>query len=734
MHASGEPSTSANLFRDKDDFVPIVLDGEGYDGAPQQTAANYRGLLRNTLAATLYTQNFIQHEKSMEEHLERMVHGDLGTVAQLIGLAPIEYHTNVDSWLNMDGNRVKLQTTSAHMALESNQSSVRITWRHPQLASGSENRVVTQFKEDELAVLLASIYTSMFESEEPTFSENGLNAINLRRHVFPLNNRAGFVLFLRLVKDRVFVHAWDEAMHEFFKQAKVQVPGRHDFPYYHELILYMHILDVYTSPDLLFTGNYHAFAALHVGHGWVHQRGSKFTDDFKLTVVTDDSKPLDEISVGFHIRGNRVTESVFKELLGPMLTIFETNVADENAVFVTKSMPGVSGTMAISSATRPSEAQFSSQARHIVPYDGFIVSMHAQVDPLDASIPFVTCHVELASEELRSVPFNMDGVYRPSDATPFSYVIDAHDAIPGFVVDFPIPVSESGTSVTLGDGCLDVRIRTSPMAWAANPTALYPTILNKALEPVLINLAYVNLDLQPAIDSLQSSRLDWLKYTLHAQFTPRENFYTRSPQSFDGANTDRLQFCILVSKLRIDLGNKTPLLDAALVIMHKDNAKELGAWGDYARGPDISRLTVDDGEIDVWRQALAAWAERCRTWQHGPDCAYKKVNQQSVPLPVPRGRPSLADRVAADRVMCSCGVGKFPEGYLAATPYWKLARQQAVRVAIAPIYPCNLVQETGIRRDTRYISLDGSGSGTETVMSGEEDSNCTMGSEAGSPQ
>jgi hypothetical protein len=78
---------------------------------------------------------------------------------------------------------------------------------------------------------------------------------------------------------------------------------------------------------------------------------------------------------------------------------------------------------------------------------------------------------------------------------------------------------------------------------------------------------------------------------------------------------------------------------------------------------------------------LPGWAERCREWSHVEGkCEYVKMGR----VPVGEGN--------GEKVLCGCGMGKLPEGFIA-LPGWEAAARYATRVAISPVFAEGLVEE-----------------------------------------
>ncbi|KAL2163281.1 hypothetical protein VTH06DRAFT_5337 [Thermothelomyces fergusii] len=149
---------------------------------------------------------------------------------------------------------------------------------------------------------------------------------------------------------------------------------------------------------------------------------------------------------------------------------------------------------------------------------------------------------------------------------------------------------------------------------------------------------------------------------------------------------------LFVSAIRLDGAHGGVVLDAAVLPFTKRliRSGELAEFLILLRTLECCTLAVGEEELALWKRALPALAERCRTWRHDPDagCEYYAAGggggggSGSVPV-------SMAD---GDRVLCRCGQGKLPDRFVS-LPEWETAARHATRVAISPLYASALVEE-----------------------------------------
>ncbi|KAJ3114912.1 hypothetical protein HDU96_001469 [Phlyctochytrium bullatum] len=122
---------------------------------------------------------------------------------------------------------------------------------------------------------------------------------------------------------------------------------------------------------------------------------------------------------------------------------------------------------------------------------------------------------------------------------------------------------------------------------------------------------------------------------------------------FSEANEGGVYDVLIISAMRLDSGNQTLVLDAAVLSASFDALEQL----DLDMGP----ITVTLEEHNLWHNLLPSFAERCRHYPHLLTCEYR----------------------SGQKYLCSCGKGKFPSTFRKPdVPSWKKIRKFATRVAI----------------------------------------------------
>ena len=302
-------------------------------------------------------------------------------------------------------------------------------------------------------------------------------------------------------------------------------------------------------------------------------------------------------------------------------------------------------------------------------------------------------------------------------------------------IPFPLPVrhnsiakhfdAEVGT-VTLSAPCV-----ASPLDFQHFSELVYPIILGSP-GPTTLNSEHINIDVlpMPSVEEADRPANQWLTTLTSHQFSvrerrareealtisttttptlplgplsPRLNFkeslftifmlssglqggHTGLFALADYDNSDRgNQILLFVRAIRLDPSTRSVVADAAALPLTRDivDSRELETFLLVLRELEICVLDVGSTELDLWRRALPAFAERCRTWVHDPEqCEYQQPGAR-IPLTLLPERP----------FMCSCGNGVLPSDFVRLPEWEGIASRHAVRVAISPLFASPLVED-----------------------------------------
>ncbi|EIW80766.1 hypothetical protein CONPUDRAFT_125629 [Coniophora puteana RWD-64-598 SS2] len=140
---------------------------------------------------------------------------------------------------------------------------------------------------------------------------------------------------------------------------------------------------------------------------------------------------------------------------------------------------------------------------------------------------------------------------------------------------------------------------------------------------------------------------------------------------------------IFVASLRLDLSSHTIVADSWVVPLNERLVSQLAsALG--AIVPDVGHFTTEQGAMELWKHLLPAVTERCRTWEHKPDCEYQR--NATIPLTL------VVDEIP----ICSCGrgIGATEVPAFRKGP-WRAFAPYATRAALSPLFAVSYLESVG---------------------------------------
>lgn len=475
------------------------------------------------------------------------------------------------------------------------------------------------------------------------------------------------------------------------------------------------------------------FGDVHIVFGNIKETHSRSDDDFKISIEQDvdgwsgDSpliasfyvptaalqvEPKSSL-VGLCVPPSGQSTMLYGPILGLSMTVFETRVDNEAAVFVTRFMPGQDGYPAICAGVKPLENVVNKGE------EDKTTKLIAEVPDAETTIATITGHLDITSQKgkdllQKKVPIEL------RQAGPFviDIVFGRNQIIRPLRFPMPVTITGSRTRIARTSGYIEVI---APLAKAGMSDALgdfvFPATLSTGKIPATLNTPHLNLDRLPILDIKNKEDVSWLTSLTSLIFSYRER-QLRTRTNAQGISDDpRVNFkeslftifmvssglqggqtgmfainhpekggihmLIFVSAFRLDGDTGSVVVDAA-VIPCTLAMIESGKMTDFLmilRTLECGTLNVNDAELELWKKVLPSWAERCRTWSHGHNCEYKRANA-TIPLSVRDGQ----------QLLCSCGNGKLPENFVS-LPEWDSAAANAVRIAISPTYAVPFVEE-----------------------------------------
>ncbi|RMZ74886.1 hypothetical protein DV737_g5628, partial [Chaetothyriales sp. CBS 132003] len=316
---------------------------------------------------------------------------------------------------------------------------------------------------------------------------------------------------------------------------------------------------------------------------------------------------------------------------------------------------------------------------------------------------------------------------RSEAISPFKIAVTMSNLEP-LIAQFPFPVSQIKVNRT--PGCIVVIGQAIGFQKCLHdPELVLPMSVSDSRQVLLWTAPYIALDQQPVVHWIFRSRyekkLSWLELHLSTMFSDREvaleKAPTRSPSmrrdfknslanmflipmglhprmqqrrslfSLAQAASDyRIEFLIIVSTLRVDLGGRSVVADAIAVPLTREMALDPVVVEFMTTMPVLrtQQVPLTDDQMMLWKHALPVFAERCRTWVHVPETCQYLLNGGKIPPP-----SMLAEGVSC---LCSCGKGQFPDHYpvnvkLPLIDY--VMRNYGTRIALSPVFPVTYLEE-----------------------------------------
>ena len=173
-------------------------------------------------------------------------------------------------------------------------------------------------------------------------------------------------------------------------------------------------------------------------------------------------------------------------------------------------------------------------------------------------------------------------------------------------------------------------------------------------------------------ESIANIFLGATEFTAQSKERP-EVFGLRNPERGIGTYT-----LIFINDVKLDLAGHTIVADACAIPLTEQLVSKIGPLLYQLHQRGIANINTKDDEVRAWRLLLPAFAERCRTWRHTPNCEY-----------LSKGFPVSLDGYTKSP-LCSCGKGK-DLGAFGTQTKWKALHREATRIAIGPLFTMSFV-------------------------------------------
>ncbi|KAH8803350.1 hypothetical protein F5884DRAFT_756633 [Xylogone sp. PMI_703] len=468
------------------------------------------------------------------------------------------------------------------------------------------------------------------------------------------------------------------------------------------------------------------FSEVHLVFGKIVTHGSQNEDSFQVSIVEDMYgwngtsnllasfyiptwvalfDPKNAI-VSLGIQSNPPSATYFGPILGLELNLYETYLANKDNVYITKHYPQLPGLPKVGCSIARPPATNTSPSNEIS-----TIIITANMDQRCERLESFTGRLELLSNRIKRTL--LDGAKVETSQISMCVMTVSINNVYQFELSFPTGIEGSRRKLRIARTSSYVEVivpLTNPMSWGNYPDSLYPMLMQN--NPINFNMPYLCLNSLPIIDIKQKKELKWLNTHLSAMWSLRER---RQREAGNESGDIRVNFkdslfsifmhftalqgqkahifginhskrggihiLIFVNCLRLDMGNQTVVLDAAVIPLTDRIVTQNSRFFSILPKRGVCSIMVDDAELVLWRRVIPAWVERCREWDHKPSCEYKSRTQ--IPLAAKDGENPL----------CCCGTGLLTSQYMPDFPEWKDVSKHALRAAISPCFPVPYIEE-----------------------------------------
>lgn len=461
------------------------------------------------------------------------------------------------------------------------------------------------------------------------------------------------------------------------------------------------------------------FAAVNMCFGVAKTVHGRINDDYKVTIDYDPKgwNGKSDLFISFWVPTWTLAEdgattrigaclqstlgaSFYAKSLGFDLKLHECRLGD-NDVFITKERPNRGRQQIIHSSV--SHESFANPEG-----EKSLVSLKANLNGKCGCVTDFVARVDI-TERIESIPETVTVELEQVSPCFVLAVIEDME----YDLELPAPVMSpkkvqqtwSNTSRWVG-----ITLPTTDEPHIQFPEFMFPVYADDG-KPVVSNIPYIVVDKLPVLGRERIGKLQWLNSHVSQMFSARERNIREEElpsnarvdfkgslftmyMSFAGIQEAQLSHAfgidsgqpfgidtlIFVSSARLDVSNRTVVLDAAVIPLAPKVIEELTPMFGYLKD-NLLRMQVGKAEKGIWEEAIPAFVERCREWEHLPGCEYEKGCQS----------PDITDEGLT--LLCSCGRGILPPDFIQDVPHWDVAAKYAVRAAISPTFPVPLVEK-----------------------------------------
>lgn len=470
------------------------------------------------------------------------------------------------------------------------------------------------------------------------------------------------------------------------------------------------------------------FEILQLSFGKISTSGERNSASYKVNVAEDKSGWVGDSSlivsfyvptkwilhdphttkVIFAIKGNKLTAGMFDEGHGHDKSFYGTTLNNPNNVFITDHPPGQSDypTVPRRLASDPKDAG-----------SPVSLSISARLNRESTKIVAFIRRIDVVAEDEKSL-LRHGAAVSANQASPCAIdaIVNSFTS-PSYYYRFkyPSPVQCTKIKIRTVRASSYIEIKVPIWIFAAGkgfPDFMHPLFLRHG-NPILMNMPHLDLEQLPIVNLTTVEDKIWLANHMALQFSIRQGEQNIRPinmrskdiradfklelarifANYTALNSKKKatvfvvtsrtrewpQFIFVASSMRLDLANRTVVLDAAVLPVSDGLLQKNSYILTALDSVSMHEIVVNDDELVLWKKAVPAWVERCRDWKHTAECEYKI--KRKIPLTLEKGQTPL----------CSCGNGILPQKFGTRMPTWGSISKHAVRVAISPCFSVQYV-------------------------------------------
>ncbi|KZV71430.1 hypothetical protein PENSPDRAFT_664442 [Peniophora sp. CONT] len=426
-------------------------------------------------------------------------------------------------------------------------------------------------------------------------------------------------------------------------------------------------------------------------------------------------EPPEGLRVHLALRSVPSTVMYYVPKLGPMLSVFSAPLMDRELVHILPEQPLPFHTpQAVT--LRPSGGSLRAEI-------GDSGAISVELDEQCEQVSVLVSRISIRDSQVKEM---FQGGVSPEIAQSSSCVMRVSLGGRTQDVAFPFPIAGSKNRLRLARKSLYIEV-VVPLSGGLKADGMrlnrYPVLLSPPGESQLRaalpwGIHRLNLSTLPPLNLKAKSLKKWLDPHLGASLSASERALIKKPERASSSDTDAVQAflkqilhaifvratgiqhgpplrvinlgddathncdtIILVNEVRHDVACHTVVCDAFVLpltpMLIQRNQRAFPQL--VGKGKSIG---APPGVMAAWKRLLPALVERCRTWEHGPNCEYAAS-----------GRIPLTEEME-EVPICSCGAGKDVEE-MKKDPIWRVFAPHATRVAISPLFAVSYLERIG---------------------------------------